>query len=359
MNAYKPSNSRTYYVRFQFQKRNIVRQTYQYNRRDALKYGKQLRAKLALEAAAPLKTQPLAKSCTFMELMIAYRQFDHNFRNTRTLEQNCTRFQKYIEIAGRKNICLTDAVSLLCVDLAHEFRRNAKAQQIEPATANSYIQAAQSFTCQQLRTWYDAQRLEFDHASLVAFNQNQQLFSLPAKAYRLPSAQLLETTLRMWSLLLSRDDPPAHMAIWLALSFGLRRAEIEAARWNWLMMRDAKLFLTTDYIAKNGQEIGELACITHSKLWSHIYCEGEVRNDEAHMISDRQCFDRVGRWMEGLGWKTRNKIHEFRAYAGSQVARQDGIYAACRWLRHSSVTTTERYYAKYVGNLAMKTRIEL
>lgn len=61
-----------------------------------------------------------------------------------------------------------------------------------------------------------------------------------------------------------------------------------------------------------------------------------------------EVFRRLSAWMADLGWATDKKLHELRAYAGCQVARRDGIEAASRWLRHSSIVVTQRHYGRYL-----------
>lgn len=61
--------------------------------------------------------------------------------------------------------------------------------------------------------------------------------------------------------------------------------------------------------------------------------------------SDRWC-RRLCRWMRGLGWETDKLIHELRAYCGSLIYRESPL-AAMRFLRHKSITVSERHYVRY------------
>ncbi len=61
-----------------------------------------------------------------------------------------------------------------------------------------------------------------------------------------------------------------------------------------------------------------------------------------------EVFRRIGAWMNKLGWQTEKAIHKFRAYAGCQVARRDGIEAASLWLRYHSIVVTQRHYGRYL-----------
>jgi integrase len=59
-------------------------------------------------------------------------------------------------------------------------------------------------------------------------------------------------------------------------------------------------------------------------------------------------FRRVSAWMRKLGWKTEKTIHEFRAYVGSKVAMEFGIETASMFLTHADITTTLRFYGRYM-----------
>ena len=61
-------------------------------------------------------------------------------------------------------------------------------------------------------------------------------------------------------------------------------------------------------------------------------------------------FRRLNKWLAGLGWTHSDKrTHELRKWYGSQVAKLGGIHAAQHLLGHMDYSTTDRYYADYVG----------
>lgn len=58
-------------------------------------------------------------------------------------------------------------------------------------------------------------------------------------------------------------------------------------------------------------------------------------------------------WMKKFIPERKKKNHELRMYAGSLVWKKYGLQAASYFLGHLSVTTTERYYVTYLGDLPM------
>jgi len=64
-----------------------------------------------------------------------------------------------------------------------------------------------------------------------------------------------------------------------------------------------------------------------------------------------QHFEHLTAWLRGRGIKSNKPLHELRKEFGSWVNQKHGIYAASQALRHSTISTSERYY------LAKKVRI--
>ena len=62
------------------------------------------------------------------------------------------------------------------------------------------------------------------------------------------------------------------------------------------------------------------------------------------------CFRRLSERMRGLGWQTTHHVHEFRAWAGCQIAMAAGndIRTAQIFLRHASFGTTEKFYGHHL-----------
>jgi integrase len=67
----------------------------------------------------------------------------------------------------------------------------------------------------------------------------------------------------------------------------------------------------------------------------------------------RPTFARLVLWLRAHGVDTRNPIHTLRKEFGSQLTKTHGIFIASRVLRHSSVQTTERFYASQKGRATL------
>lgn len=70
-------------------------------------------------------------------------------------------------------------------------------------------------------------------------------------------------------------------------------------------------------------------------------------------LTERQdlTFRRISEWMRILGWETQHHIHEFRAWAGCQIAMAPGgrgLLDAMVFMRHASFQTTEKYYGHHL-----------
>jgi integrase len=64
-------------------------------------------------------------------------------------------------------------------------------------------------------------------------------------------------------------------------------------------------------------------------------------------------FKRLVVWLRTHGVDTRNPVHTLRKEFGSQLTKTHGIFIASRVLRHSSVQTTERFYASQKGRATL------
>lgn len=247
-------------------------------------------------------------------------------------------------------------------------------------SANSTLRKVKSLFTHEL-----AEAFRFAHqltlpANLAEFRAAPGFADVAKHDYRIPSDTLLAATFSSLSaggegrgevaplLHSSFSLPPSgRTAIWLALGFGLRKSEAAAVRGNWIVMLDGVPHLELRAVADPVHHLAELdvtkngtACprirVTNG-AWEHLApvfaaagtgyvlpgsptyrCEGIFRE-----IAD---------WMRALGWNTQKAFHEWRAYAGCQVAMRDGLLTASQWLRHSSITVTEAAYGRYIRTTA-------
>ena len=153
----------------------------------------------------------------------------------------------------------------------------------------------------------------------------------------------------------------------LMSQLGLRNNEVEKALWSDFITRPVfdkdgnkteirALRVRAGYDEALGGEI-EVPVDLWEKLepykqeaTTEYIVPGKNKTERA-AVCDRQINRFVERFIPG-----RQKLsYELRKWAGSIVATRHGIYAAQRFLRHRSVTTTERYYATYLKSQSAAT----
>lgn len=139
-------------------------------------------------------------------------------------------------------------------------------------------------------------------------------------------------------------------AIGLALAFGLRASEWRKARWEWFKVSGERWCLDTETDVKN--KTGQLKVTALNPFWRTFTERAEregKRVVEGYVLAgednERKGVEKlVSAWMRSKGWKGQKTNHAFRAYAGALVVLRWGHGEAKHWLRHASVTTTEKHY---------------
>ena len=136
--------------------------------------------------------------------------------------------------------------------------------------------------------------------------------------------------------------PQTYIAFWLACGCGLRRKEIFRARWEYFILRDGQPWFSGG-IGKNGQTI---EVPVQKRAWENLKPlrqeEGPCLGVDATMEYARH----INGWLTAQGWRTEKKLHELRAYVGSLIYIKDPV-AAMKFMRHSSIKITEKFYARY------------
>lgn len=184
-------------------------------------------------------------------------------------------------------------------------------------------------------------------------------FRAAVKAYRFriggagdwhaPEDAVLLTTLRAWRSV-REEDWNVFAAMWLALSCGLRAGEIAQARWDWFKLRKGSIWLDTEARVKN--KTGRILVEPVSPwFWQGYRWRGErsgriLEGDPNE--TGNEVFRRVSAFLSGCGWRTVKRTHALRAWAGARAFELRGIYGAQQFLRHSSVTVTERHYSHLI-----------
>jgi integrase len=158
-------------------------------------------------------------------------------------------------------------------------------------------------------------------------------------------------------------------AVGLELAFGLRAGEVAMARWDWFTVRDGAWWCWADAAVKN--QTGEIHVPALDPFWrvfaARAKAEGRWEMGDGFVLQGHETergdavFRRVSAWLRSLGWAKQKTNHALRAYAGAEVAIRFGsLFTAQMWLRHESVTTTEKHYTKQwlQANEARRSRVE-
>lgn len=158
---------------------------------------------------------------------------------------------------------------------------------------------------------------------------------------------------------LAKNDPPAFLAMLLALSAGLRKGEIDSLQWhqvdfNRQLIRvestDAASLKTADSrdeVAIDENTIAILRGFHATKEDQFVIAgdgEGSGPKKWGQHYRAGATFDRLTAWLRKHGVTARKPLHELRKELGALVTAEHGIYAASRVLRHSNVATTAAHY---------------
>ena len=159
---------------------------------------------------------------------------------------------------------------------------------------------------------------------------------------------------------LAKNDPPAFLAMLLALAAGLRRGEIDSLSWPQIVFERAliRVEATESASLKTADSRGEVPIDPgivsilrgfRAKASGPFVIEAEggefgPRVWGRHYRADA-VFTRLNSWLRKHGVTARKPLHELRKELGSLVTAEHGIYAASRVLRHSTVATTAAHYA--------------
>jgi integrase len=171
--------------------------------------------------------------------------------------------------------------------------------------------------------------------------------------YNPPADDVIRKTLEEWEKL---EDRNMFLAIGYELAYGMRKAEIGQARWNWCVVKEGAPAIDGHCDVKAGS--GHVETKALDPFWkimqARIAKEGWRGEPGDYVLTGHEtertewAFNRVSAWMKQLGWETQKTNHALRAYAGSQVAMRYGIYSASGFLRHSSIKVTEQAYTHFV-----------
>ena len=158
---------------------------------------------------------------------------------------------------------------------------------------------------------------------------------------------------------LAKNDPPAFLAMLLALSAGLRKGEIDSLQWHQVdFSRQLIRVESTDAASlKNADSRDEVAIDEntiailrgfHAKKEDQFVIGGDGAASGPKKWGQNYragaTFDRLTAWLRKHGVTARKPLHELRKELGALVTAEHGIYAASRVMRHSNVATTAAHY---------------
>jgi integrase len=164
---------------------------------------------------------------------------------------------------------------------------------------------------------------------------------------------------------LKDQHPESYKAFLLGLFCGLRRAEMDGLEWTAFDWNNGLIRIgNTEFlnVKTDGSEaavevdpevLGELRAlrpsdgngfVLNSHLQPKIGLNRQFYRAEHH-------FEHLTTWLRGKGIKANKPLHELRKEFGSWVNQKHGIYAASQALRHSTISTSERYYLAKKGRI--------
>jgi integrase len=138
-----------------------------------------------------------------------------------------------------------------------------------------------------------------------------------------------------------KHQPKIYIAFWLAVGAGLRRGEIGRMRWEYIVERQGRAWISGS-LGKDGERI-EVPLQDRAAKALEPFRKPEGKCIEQESLEWAR---KLNNWMESQGWSTEKKMHELRAYTGSLIYQQDPIWAMM-FLRHKSIKQTEGFYVRY------------
>ena len=373
-----------YYVRLRWMGKQVLKCTGYTNLADAKRYGQALRKALADGRTTDLSEANLRRSPTevlIKDVVAAFEKAPGDW-TPHTKRGYIGGLRTLVETAlGTEPAWDSRPLSLLDAELVYRFKQTIAGRSTDDArraqlarSANTVLRSARALFSPLLLEHY---RIEacLTLPNLTEFREAPGFRSVQKEDYRIPSDELVRATLA--DLEATRlSHPDRYAAIWLALGFGLRKSEAAAVRAGWFVRFNGRIHLELREVVQPGTP-GQTSTATKSGAvspripvsngaWEHLGPIVELRKPTDHVLAPTgtdtyrgdHLFDEISDWLRALGWETTKAFHEFRALAGCWVAMRDGLLVARDWLRHSSVTTTEKHYGRYVRTQVSDTALD-
>jgi len=303
------------------------------------------------------------KGATFHSYATALRKMTGDLlavkRSTKRLGPCSGGAKKYREAVDAAGLDLFSAAAVQAWRLAYVRRaKNPKQESSRMTSCNSTIRMARSLFAPKVVKFIPDLRLPepLPFASVQFYpRQGSKYFS------QIDAKEILRSAHGEFA----EQDPPAFLALILALSAGLRRGEIDSLCWGQVdferqlirvEVTEAGGLKSQDSRAEVAVDENVVAILRgfHAKLKSRdtagVFVVPASRAEGGHRKWGRHyraeaVFKRLTDWLRGKGVKARKPLHELRKELGALVTEQHGIYAASRVMRHADVSTTARHYS--------------
>lgn len=289
-------------------------------------------------------------------LLEIYRNTPTGANSPGTRNNNATRIENVLDLAklpadaplAKLLPALQTARTFLNAKLEKE--RSQNRQLSLKRTWNTNLRMVLSIFCDSALAAIE-DKLTIQPADVLTLRTGGKKLFFPAvkktvEQYRPPTPEILAATLEAW-LKLDRNE---FIAVGLALSFGLRRAEINQAHWEWIGSLDGYVFLDADADVKDKTGLLRTRALEpfYTIFINHCRDKGwhaKTGRCLEGSMNRRGSFDRnISDWLQALGWRTRLHLHALRAWAGSLVYTRYGVSAACAFCRHGDEGTTRKHY---------------
>jgi integrase len=159
---------------------------------------------------------------------------------------------------------------------------------------------------------------------------------------------------------LADKQPEVFKALMMTLALGLRRSEADNLMWRQFDFKSGTLELmdTEAQTLKSRDSAGILGLddelkslfmqfhATRKSEWvleTPPHARATTRKGRAYRC--HRWFNELVDWLRGQGVVEKKPIHTMRKEIGSVIASRDGIFAASRYLRHSTIQVTSMFYA--------------
>jgi integrase len=365
---YQPKPGTCFYVRFQARGKDCERSTGTTIPAAAKERGKQIvEAEINGDFDKSRELKMRSDACSLREVCDRYLE---RFGSNRTSRAYVGSLEKIVRVGA--GLSLENArTTILTAKLIRDFE--AKEEQRIPRDRGGALDRAAEMrvrtsicsTVRQARSMFSRKYIHwFENMALpnLAEFKAQGVFPPRRRGDPRPLDEAAITAMFADSKRLAIEDPSCYVAFVLFALLGMRNSEISAARKNWLRRVDNGGWMLDiidrpeeDFFCKGyerhlpvGREIVDLLNQYYRHSPDGAFIVPAAHKTEREVIVDRRHAAWSGQWI-----KNYTKVsYELRRYAGSLILKKTGsMKAVQKFLGHSSIATTEKWYAYMLGDL--------